>query len=307
MTMAVAPLALDMDRSVDQQLRRFSYTDAAHGKELYSFYGNRVIEHVTASGTTVAIKVKTPDAMDSTEADMMHHAATNNILAPKVLTFYDIVVNKSIARAMVSERVPGVPLSDVWNDYDEDQQEHVKDQLRAQLGRMRQVTQPYIGRVDRQPTRNMFDRTQNSTCGPFATEKEFDRWCLGHVAAKPLARLRWRLALRHMRKDLSTKTNRDNGRKNSKASANEFDRRQRFVLTHGDLTPRNIMVDGTTLTGIVDWERSGFYPEYAEYAFAMVLCHEHEKWWIPVLKDILDPCSEQRLTFTRLVEDNYPY
>ncbi|CAH0038822.1 unnamed protein product [Clonostachys solani] len=299
MTMAVAPpLTLDMDRSMEQ-LRRFSYTDAAHGKELYSFYGNRVIEHVTASGSTVAIKVKTPDAMDSTEADMMHHAATNNILAPKVLTFYDIVVNKSIARAMVSERVPGVPLSDVWNDYDEDQQEHVKDQLRAQLARMRQVTQPYIGRVDRQPTRNMFDRTQNSTCGPFATEKEFDRWCLGHVAAKPLARLRWRLALRHMRKDPSIK--------DPKAASNDFDRRQRFVLTHGDLTPRNIMVDGTTLTGIVDWERSGFYPEYAEYAFAMVLCHEHEKWWIPVLKDILAPCSEQRLVFTRLVEDNYPY
>ncbi|RKP34406.1 kinase-like domain-containing protein, partial [Dimargaris cristalligena] len=39
-------------------------------------------------------------------------------------------------------------------------------------------------------------------------------------------------------------------------------------LTHGDLLPRNIMVDPDTcqITGILDWEFSGFYPEYWEYS-----------------------------------------
>lgn len=37
-----------------------------------------------------------------------------------------------------------------------------------------------------------------------------------------------------------------------------------FVLTHGDLSPRNIMVDGSKVTGIVDWDNAGFYPEWAE-------------------------------------------
>ena len=63
------------------------------------------------------------------------------------------------------------------------------------------------------------------------------------------------------------------------------------------------MQDGK-ITGIVDWERGGFFPEYAEYAFAMTLCHEMEEWWIPVLEEILPRCSDKRLKLTRLVEDD---
>lgn len=89
----------------------------------------------------------------------------------------------------------------------------------------------------------------------------------------------------------------------SPLSANGKSGDKEFVLTHGDLSPRNIMVQDGIVTGIIDWERSGFFPRYAEYAFAMRLCHTHEKWWIPVLKELLEPCSKDRLEFTRLVED----
>ena len=75
------------------------------------------------------------------------------------------------------------------------------------------------------------------------------------------------------------------------------------MLIHGDLTPRNIIVKDGRITGIVDWERSGFFPEYAEYAFAMKLGHQIEKWWLPVLEEVLQPCSAKRLKFTALVED----
>lgn len=79
----------------------------------------------------------------------------------------------------------------------------------------------------------------------------------------------------------------------------------KFVLTHGDLSPRNIMVKDGKITGIVDWERSGFFPEYVEYAFAMKRCHKFhsiEKWWAPILKEVLQRCSKRRLEFTHLVE-----
>ncbi|KAK3989017.1 hypothetical protein QBC44DRAFT_396900 [Cladorrhinum sp. PSN332] len=55
-------------------------------------------------------------------------------------------------------------------------------------------------------------------------------------------------------------------------------RGHRIVFTHADLNPRNILVDkiarsdGTTgwgVTGIVDWETAGHYPEYWEYTKAM--------------------------------------
>lgn len=51
-----------------------------------------------------------------------------------------------------------------------------------------------------------------------------------------------------------------------------------IVYTHADLNPRNILVDkfrgpdgswSWRVTGIVDWESSGYYPEYWEYTKAM--------------------------------------
>lgn len=39
----------------------------------------------------------------------------------------------------------------------------------------------------------------------------------------------------------------------------------RIVMTHGDLLPRNLLVssaDTPTITGIIDWESRGGYPEY---------------------------------------------
>ena len=48
----------------------------------------------------------------------------------------------------------------------------------------------------------------------------------------------------------------------------------RIVFTHGDFHPRNIMVvdledGGVSLSGILDWEASGLYPEYWEYLKAL--------------------------------------
>jgi hypothetical protein len=45
-----------------------------------------------------------------------------------------------------------------------------------------------------------------------------------------------------------------------------------FVLTHCDLSARNIMVEDDKITGILDWEHSGFFPKYMEYATAMEIC-----------------------------------
>jgi len=58
----------------------------------------------------------------------------------------------------------------------------------------------------------------------------------------------------------------------------------KIVYTHADLNPRNILVeqvvreDGTEgwrVSGIVDWENSGFYPEYWEYTKSM---YEGFRW-----------------------------
>ncbi|KAK0192078.1 hypothetical protein F5146DRAFT_489341 [Armillaria mellea] len=46
-------------------------------------------------------------------------------------------------------------------------------------------------------------------------------------------------------------------------------RRHPIVYTHSDLAQHNIMVDNGEVTGIVDWECSGWYPTHWEYLKAL--------------------------------------
>lgn len=55
-------------------------------------------------------------------------------------------------------------------------------------------------------------------------------------------------------------------------------RGHKVVFTHAEMNPRNIMVDRSvrpdrtldwSLSGIVDWESAGYYPEYWEYTKAL--------------------------------------
>ena len=77
----------------------------------------------------------------------------------------------------------------------------------------------------------------------------------------------------------------------------------KFVLTHGDLAARNIMVQDGRITGIVDWEYSGFFPEYMEYALATVIHDNIEEWWLPVLKKVLEPSGFLRSKFIATIKD----
>ncbi|KAF5622408.1 hypothetical protein F25303_12052 [Fusarium sp. NRRL 25303] len=258
-----------------------SYLDAVVGKEIHNYWGNRILEHTNSSGEVLALKVSSPDGIDRSQADMMHYAAIHGVLAPKVRGVYDIVTKRPIARVMVSERVPGLPLVDVWQNMSQAEQASIKEQLRAQIKRMRTLVQPYIGRIDKQPTRNIYNTTFVRNCGPFEDEEAFDEWCLARLSGGGFQRWKWKRVLERQRQ-------RSNGR---------------FVLTHSDLSPRNIMVDGSTITGIIDWELSGFYPEYVEYAFALGIGPGMEEWWKPVLKEVLEPCSSEMVKFTGLIEE----
>ncbi|KAK4097465.1 hypothetical protein N658DRAFT_518588 [Parathielavia hyrcaniae] len=261
---------------------------AVQGHVLYRFLGSGcVFEHTTSKGDVLAIKHISTAKRHLNEGDMMQYAATHSVLAPRVRGVYEVMVGGDcLSRVMVSDRVPGVPLVDVWQQMTAADQAAVKDQLRVQLVRMRACTGPAIGSMGGKPTRNVYDGPLGGTLGPFADEEAFDDWCLARV---PIVRSTFKRLLRGERK------------KRLGRGGGGDARAGRFVLTHGDLTPRNIMVQGNVLTGIIDSELSGFFPEYAERAFAR-LCHQHEEWWLPVLDELLPGCSKRRHALTALVE-----
>ncbi|CAG8958701.1 hypothetical protein HYFRA_00011543 [Hymenoscyphus fraxineus] len=67
------------------------------------------------------------------------------------------------------------------------------------------------------------------------------------------------------------------------------------VFTHGDLRPANIMVKQNAesnyiISGIIDWEMSGFYPEYVESMQVLHLFNRHdESDWYHYLPHCISP------------------
>ena len=54
------------------------------------------------------------------------------------------------------------------------------------------------------------------------------------------------------------------------------------LFTHGDVAPRNIMVDEDyRITGVVDWALAGWYPNYWEYAnVVQPIGNEDWRYWM---------------------------
>jgi aminoglycoside phosphotransferase len=81
----------------------------------------------------------------------------------------------------------------------------------------------------------------------------------------------------------------------------------RIVFTHGDLHPRNILVadspdGGVCVSGIVDWEASGFYPEYWEHLKALNTrdTRDESDWWTHLPSSVVG--YDQEIAVDRLLE-----
>ncbi|OAA35158.1 Protein kinase-like domain protein [Metarhizium rileyi] len=51
-----------------------------------------------------------------------------------------------------------------------------------------------------------------------------------------------------------------------------------MVFTHGDLNMRNVLMHNGRLSGIVDWENSGWYPTYWDYTKAHYITRFNQRW-----------------------------
>jgi Ser/Thr protein kinase RdoA (MazF antagonist) len=112
-------------------------------------------------------------------------------------------------------------------------------------------TGSYIGSVGRQTCRDFLFMLGDESKGPFETEEDMykniiERW-INRFKMNPLLGSFIEFTRRLYRE----------------TSGNDI------VFTHGDLDPRNILVENGRVSGIVDWEQAGWYPEYWEYIKTM--------------------------------------
>ncbi|KAF4983413.1 hypothetical protein FZEAL_1142 [Fusarium zealandicum] len=187
--------------------------------------------------------------------------------------------------------VPGETLRQAWSSLTANDKTSLQTKLRDIIGSLRRLTQTpeIIGSVNGGPLQDRFFRIDDEK-GPLSTIKEFNDWIFAIATRQDPQPGKAIQGLDHP--DMYRGMLPDHGN---------------IYFTHGDLTLGNIMVSGSpgsyAITGIIDWEQAGWYPEYWEYCKLLLgveLGHEWriEDWGAKVTKpfeDVFDAVAEYSL------------
>lgn len=199
------------------------------------------------------IVVKYGWRINKTEADSLAFVAANTTLpVPKLFGTYIHDGNTYI----VMSRLPGKPPMKLLAGMSLAEINVITSDLKPMMDQLRalRVTEfskeSYIGSLGFQPCRDLMFRSGSESKGPFRTEEEMYENIVQ----------RWTNSLFEPMLENSIEYTRRLYRENS---GNEI------LFTHGDLDPRNILVENGHVSGIIDWEQAGWYPEYWEYVKTM--------------------------------------
>ena len=210
--------------------------------------------------------VKTGDAVRMAEAAAMRFVrAKTSIPVPEV---FDAHIEEGTGYGYIAmQYVDGKPLDQAWGSYTEAQKENVVKELKQYMEELRSITGDSIGSVDGSHCEDQFFSNIPGGYGPYKSETAFNK------------------GLVHALQDRG-----ENTWTNMVVRFIEALPPHKIVLTHNDLAPRNILVKDAKVVGIVDWELSGFYPEYWEYVKALFWPDWQSGWIVDgVLDKILQP------------------
>lgn len=141
--------------------------------------------------------------------------------------------------------VPGIPLDRAWGLFDSTQKAACRDQLDQMLSQLRSLKLPAdapFGGVEGGACRDIRRDRRDST-SPIYSTRDFEDFIFSGSTSASTTYIK---VLRDLLPEKETSA----------------------VFTHGDVRPANIMVDKAEdtwcITGIIDWETSGFYPDWWE-------------------------------------------
>ncbi|KAJ5570941.1 hypothetical protein N7535_004601 [Penicillium sp. DV-2018c] len=187
-----------------------------------------------------------------------------NIPVPKPLG----LVRMGVVSLLFMSHIGSVPLGEVWHTLDSFQKVSVSDQLNTMLADLR--TLPFtagspLGGVAGEGCRDLRRHVRKSET-PITSIEEFETFLYSspHPGGKVFV---------EFLRQLSPPVTDHSG--------------PRIVFTHGDIRPDNIMVELAdnnkyTVSGILDWEYSGFYPDYYESVRCTncITPYEEDDWFL---------------------------
>lgn len=262
-------LAENLSRALDQ------------GELLWHIPGRAVIK------LSPTIVVKLGKGIDIDQVEIMSHVRqqTTKIPIPELLGVLSIAKTVYI---FMSHTV-GAPLERHWHSMTREQKCAVSGQLNTMLLELREIPLPPPGFGLGWNSRCKDTRRTTRRSGLITTEAEFNKFLLSDPLPR-ISGLYLEMMFSRLRAD------------------------HRIVLTHGDLNPGNIIVavdetgEDFTITGLVDWEMSGWYPEYWEHIKALssfspttdddwwqylpkCIAHYHAEWALDCQLDTIIHCE----------------
>lgn len=195
--------------------------------------------------------VKTGPEIDLTEACTLDFvAAKTSVPVPRVVCSF---VRNGRAY-IVMRRISGVTVAQAWPSLSEAERASILDQLREMFIELRKLAPP-SGAVQSCTYGSLRDSRipkAEPRFGPFNSIQVFHAWLRDGLQADQTSAHQNAQDIN----DVSEMIRKQDGPWPSP------------VFTHGDLNPFNIIVRGTQVVGIIDWEFSGWYPHYWEYTSA---------------------------------------
>jgi aminoglycoside phosphotransferase (APT) family kinase protein len=198
------------------------------------------------------------------ELDAIKFVQSNTTIpVPRIITSH-LDVESTESAWILMERIPGLQLGEAWPNLDQVSRERTATELKGYLGQLHALRPPVAGWIGSCTGGPAYDhRIDNlATCGPFSSVAEFHDYLVAPIRKCP--RPEWVAKYRQRLSD-------------------EHD----TIFIHADLSRENILVDPGTgaITGIIDWEMAGFWPDWWEYRKAMI--GARQRWWAELVYQIM--------------------
>ena len=187
------------------------------------------------------IVVKTGRGVHRSEAETLLLLRSRGLQVPEVFDHYPDPATGNYV--IVMEYIEGIPLDQAVDFYDQADKLSIISQLHQFVATMRAEMRHknFIGSVDATGVKDHL--FVPGLAGPFDSERDFVKGLAESLEAR--AEGSWIKLIMVLLGQLP-----DHG--------------DHSVLTHGDLNARNILVRGSKIVAILDWDQAGYYPEHWE-------------------------------------------
>lgn len=180
--------------------------------------------------------------------------------------------------------IAGEDIGKSWTNRSAKENDNLLQQCKDIFEELRNIPHPRPGTVAAADMQALYDpRTWKGRLGfgPFANEKDFNNFLrVGMQADSPFI----------LRPCLTNQEVADFRKLIALQDSKTGERR--ICFTHGDASSSNILVKDGKVVSLIDFELSGFYPEYWEYATAMNV-HKDDEFWKAEIPKFLNPYPEE--------------